>query len=195
MGAMAKTRKPPRRARRKRSSILQAASIALPILVGDVSHVPGDGSHHSPHTHEEPPSPSSTRERKPRGKQRPPDGESEAEVLATMARFGRAAVRAEREDEAEAFVGALAPMAAALAPAAAEQWAAATPSMVRGLSRAAAHLRRDPVTRPLIAVLPAATARAARHAQARTLRGGTVTPSQLVSQLGRETERLTASLR
>lgn len=121
------------------------------------------------------------------------EGEAEAELEATLARFGRQAAMAASENEAEAFVGALAPLAARLAPAAARQWAAATPDIVQGLSRAAAYLRRDPSTQPLVGVLPVATARAARRAQAVARQGRPMPPQALVSLVGREAQRIVSN--
>src|ERR1700730_643073 len=73
---------------------------------------------------------------------------------AMMEHLGAAAAEAETEAEAEAFIGALVPLAAGLVRAAAPHVARATPNLVKGLSRVAKSLRRNPTTRPLVRTLP-----------------------------------------
>ena len=81
---------------------------------------------------------------------------------AMMEHLGHAAAEAETEAEAEAFIGALVPLAAGLVRSAAPHVARATPHLVRGLSKVARTLRRNPTTRPLVRALPTIASRTTR---------------------------------
>ena len=69
---------------------------------------------------------------------------------ALMAHLGNAAASAESEDEAEAFIGALIPLAAQLIPRIAPAVMRAAPQLIRGLSNVTQRLRNNPATQQLV---------------------------------------------
>ena len=71
-----------------------------------------------------------------------------------MAHLSAQAARAESEAEAEAFIGALVPMAARLVPRAGRLVARNAPALIRGVGRVTRRLRRNPTTRKLVAAMP-----------------------------------------
>ena len=73
---------------------------------------------------------------------------------ALMEHLGHAAAEAETEEEAEAFIGALVPLAARLLPRAASAVMRVAPNLIRGAAGAARALRSNPATRPLVRTLP-----------------------------------------
>lgn len=113
------------------------------------------------------------------------EGESEFELdarrrmrpPALMRYLGYAAARADSEDEAEAFIGALVPLAAQAVPRAAPALMRVAPQLIRGLSSAASSMRRNPNTRALVQHLPAVAQRTAASIARRTAQGQRVTPS------------------
>lgn len=112
---------------------------------------------------------------------------------ALMEHLGHAAAEAESEEEAEAFIGALVPLAARLLPRAASAVMRVAPSLIRGAAGAARALRSNPATRPLVRTLPTVvrqtTATLARQAQ----QGRRVTPQAAVRTLARQTARVVGS--
>src|SRR5690606_18528300 len=81
------------------------------------------------------------------------------------------AVQADDDADAEAFIGALIPMAARLLPTAARVATRVAPRLISGLSRVSRALRQNPQTRQLIRALPNVarnvTRDVARHATRR----------------------------
>ncbi len=71
-----------------------------------------------------------------------------------MAHLSAQAARAESEAEAEAFVGALVPLAARLVPRAGRLVARHAPTLIRGVARVTRQLRRNPTARKLVAAVP-----------------------------------------
>jgi len=112
---------------------------------------------------------------------------------ALMEHLGHAAAEAESEEEAEAFIGALVPLAARFIPRAASAVMRVAPNLIRGVAGAARTLRANPATRPLVRALPTVvrrtTANLARQAQA----GRRVTPQTAVRTLARQTSRVIGS--
>jgi hypothetical protein len=80
----------------------------------------------------------------------------------TMAHLARQAAMTESEGEAEAFIGALVPLAAKLIPRAARLIARNAPTLVRSARRITRNLRRDPTTRRLVQVMPVVLQRTAQ---------------------------------
>jgi hypothetical protein len=96
-----------------------------------------------------------------------------------MAHLSRQAAAAENEDESEAFIGALVPLAARLIPRAASLVVRNAPALIRGATTIARNLRRDPATRRLIEAMPVVLQRTAQSladqaANGRLIDGGTV---------------------
>lgn len=114
---------------------------------------------------------------------------------ALMEHLGHAAAEAESEEEAEAFIGALVPLAARLIPRAASAVMRVAPNLIRGVAGAARTLRANPATRQLVRALPTVvrqtTANLARQAQ----QGRPVTPQAAVRTLARQTSRVIGSPR
>jgi hypothetical protein len=77
-----------------------------------------------------------------------------AEYDVLMEQLGDAAANSESEAEAEAFVGALLPLAAKAAPAVAKALPKVAPTVLRGASRLASSLHRNPKARPLLRTVP-----------------------------------------
>jgi hypothetical protein len=105
---------------------------------------------------------------------------------ALMEHLGHAAAQARTEAEAEAFLGALVPLAARVVPRAAPALLRAAPQLIRGIAGAARVLRRDPATRPLLRAMPTVVRRTAQTlAQQAPQRP--VAPQQAVRTLARQT--------
>ncbi len=92
---------------------------------------------------------------------------------AAMDYLAEMAVQADDDADAEAFIGALIPMAARLLPSAARVASRVAPRLISGLSRVTRTLRQNPQTRQLIRALPNVarnvTRDVARHATRRGL--------------------------
>jgi len=128
------------------------------------------------------------------------EAEDEVELLgddpeALMERLGDAACRARSEAEAEAFIGALIPLAAKLIPTAARVIRGAAPQLIRGASRVVKTLRRSPVTRKLVRTVPTIIKNTARDVARQVARGKRVTGRSAVRSLARNTARTLSSPR
>jgi len=114
---------------------------------------------------------------------------------AMMEHLGHAAAEAETEAEAEAFVGALVPLAARMVRAAAPHVARSTPHLVRGLSKVAHTLRRNPTTRQFVRVLPTVASRTTHSLARHAARGRPITPRQAVRTLAGHTNAVLSNPR
>jgi hypothetical protein len=127
------------------------------------------------------------------------EGEEEANPIrrvypdALMEHFGHAASQTESEAEAEAFVGALVPLAARLVPRVAPAIMRAAPQLIRGVARVTRTLRRNPATRPLVRAVPTIVRRTTASLARRVARGQTVTPRTAVRTLAGQTSRVLSS--
>ena len=129
------------------------------------------------------------------------EGELEGEVNplrrvysnALMEHLGHAAAEAENEEEAEAFIGALVPLAARLIPRAAPAIVRAAPGLIRGLTGATRALRRSSTTRPLVRTIPSIVRRTATTLARQTAQGARVTPQSAVRTLARQTAGVLSS--
>ncbi|MEU1275429.1 hypothetical protein [Streptomyces sp. NPDC005799] len=125
------------------------------------------------------------------------ESESEAEGMtnplrriypdALMEHLGHAAAEAESEEEAEAFIGALAPIAVGLARRAAPAVIRHAPQLVRGLAGVTRTLRRNPATRPLVRALPTIAVRTAGSLARQVARGRPVTARSAARTLAGQT--------
>ena len=102
-----------------------------------------------------------------------------------MEHIGHAAAEAEDEDEAEALVGSLVPLAARAAPALDR----ATPQLTKAVSAISRQLRANPSTRPLVRALPSIVARTAHTVNRHAAAGHRITPQRAVHTLARHTAR------
>jgi hypothetical protein len=112
---------------------------------------------------------------------------------ALMEHMGHAATEAETEAEAEAFIGALVPLAARLIPRVAPTIMRAAPQLIRGVSSVARTLRANPATRPLVRALPTIVRRTTADVARRASRGQPVTTHWAVRDLARQTARVLGS--
>jgi hypothetical protein len=107
-----------------------------------------------------------------------------------MEHLGHAAAEAEHEAEAEAFVGALVPLAAHLVPRAAPALMRVAPQLIRSAVGVGRALWRNPRTRPLVRSVPTIVTRTTRSVGRRAARGGQVTPQWAVRTLARHADRV-----
>jgi hypothetical protein len=102
-----------------------------------------------------------------------------------MEHVGHLAAETEDEDEAEAFIGSLVPLAAKAAPALLR----AAPHLTRAVSTVGRQLRANPSTRPLVRVLPSIVQRTAHTVNRQAAAGHRITPHRAVRTLARHTAR------
>ncbi|MBV9788825.1 MAG: hypothetical protein JOZ51_11660 [Chloroflexi bacterium] len=112
---------------------------------------------------------------------------------ALMEHLGHAAAQAESEAEAEAFIGALVPLAARVIPRAAPAIMRSAPQLVRGLANVTRTLRRTPATRPLVRTLPTVMRRTAANIARQQTQGRPVTPARAVQAMARQTAQVIGS--
>ncbi|MDS4011694.1 MAG: hypothetical protein RKK15_09865 [Defluviicoccus sp.] len=109
---------------------------------------------------------------------------------ALMEHLGRAAAAAQNEGEAEAFIGAMIPVAASLAPRVAPALLRVAPNLVAGAAGAARVLRDNPQMRPLVRTLPSIVRRTVGSIAQQAAQGRAVTPQMAVRTLAGETRRV-----
>jgi hypothetical protein len=114
----------------------------------------------------------------------------DAELMAHLA--GNAAT-AEGEEEAEAFIGALVPIAARLIPRAASLVSRNAPALIRGATRIVRRLRKDPATRRLVRAMPVVLQRTAQSLADQAASGRPVNAETTVRTLARMTGRVLGS--
>jgi hypothetical protein len=112
---------------------------------------------------------------------------------ALMAHLGNAAASAESEDEAEAFVGALIPIASRLIPRVAPAVMRAAPQLIRGISNVAQRLRSNPATQQLVRTLPTVARNTVASLARQVGQGRPVTPQTAVRTLAQQTARVLSS--
>jgi hypothetical protein len=108
---------------------------------------------------------------------------------AMMEHLAHAAMETESEAEAEAFIGALVPLAARLAPRVAPVIARAAPGLVRAASGVVRTLRANPATRPLVRALPTILRRTTADIARQSARGP-VPADRAVRTLARQTRQV-----
>lgn len=109
---------------------------------------------------------------------------------ALMAHLGNAAASAESEDEAEAFIGALVPLAARLIPRVAPAVMRAAPQLIRGISNVAQRLRSNPATQQLVRTLPTIARNTVGQIARQVGQGRPVTAQTAVRALAQQTARV-----
>ena len=112
-----------------------------------------------------------------------------------MEHLGHEAARTDSEAEAEAFLGALIPLAARLAPRVAPAIARVAPNLIRGIAGVARTLRGSPQTRPLVRALPQVVRQTTASLARRAQQGQPVSPQTAVRTLARQTSRVLGSPR
>jgi hypothetical protein len=108
---------------------------------------------------------------------------------AMMEHLAHAAMEAESEAEAEAFAGALVPLAARLLPRVAPVIARAAPGLVRAASGVVRTLRANPTTRPLVRAVPTILRRTTADIARQSARGP-VSADAAVRTLARQTQHV-----
>jgi len=114
---------------------------------------------------------------------------------ALMAHLGNAAASAESEDEAEAFIGALIPLAAQLIPRVAPAVMRAAPQLIRGISNVTQRLRNNPATQQLVRTLPTVARNTVGSLARQAARGRPITPQAAVRTLAQQTARVVGNPR
>jgi hypothetical protein len=126
------------------------------------------------------------------------EGECEGEGLnpirrvypdAMMEHLGHAAATARTEAEAEAFLGALVPIAARLIPRVAPAVMRAAPALIRGVANVGRTLLRNPAVRPLVQAVPNIVRGTVRDIAGQVARGRPITGQAAVRTLARNTYR------
>jgi hypothetical protein len=112
---------------------------------------------------------------------------------ALMEHLGHAAAEAHTEAEAEAFIGALIPLAARLLPQIAPLILRAAPGLIPGVAIVARTLRRSPITRSLVRTIPTIVRRTAASMSQQVRQGRVVTPKTAVRTLARQTAQVLGS--
>jgi hypothetical protein len=107
-----------------------------------------------------------------------------------MAHLGTRAAETESEEEAEAFIGALVPIAARLIPRAASLVARNAPALIRGATRISRQLRRNPRTRRLVQAMPVILQRTAQSLADQAANGTDIDPSTALDTLGTITQNV-----
>ena len=102
----------------------------------------------------------------------------------SMAHLAVRAERAHSEAEAEAFIGALVPLASKLIPRAAKLIARNAPTLVKGASRIVRLLRRNPQTRKMVRALPVVLQRTAQSLADQAANGREIDATTVVRTLG-----------
>jgi hypothetical protein len=109
------------------------------------------------------------------------------ETEALMAHLGNAAASAESEEEAEAFLGALIPLAAQLVPRVAPMVMRAAPQLINGVANAARTLMNSPATQQLVRTLPTIAKNTVGSIARQVANGQPVTVQSAVRTLARQT--------
>ena len=120
-------------------------------------------------------------------------GGNETRADSAMEHLGHAASVTMSEPEAEAFVGALVPLAARVVPRAAPILVRAAPELISGAARIARTLRRNPRTRPMVRVLPSIITQTAAQLARQSSDGRPVTPQKAVTALASQAARILSS--
>jgi hypothetical protein len=107
-----------------------------------------------------------------------------------MAHFATKAAESETEAEAEAFIGALIPLAAKLIPRAAKLIQANGPTLIKGVSQVARRMRRSPQGRRLVKALPVVLQRTAQSLADQAAAGRPIDATTVLGTLGDITGRV-----
>lgn len=109
-----------------------------------------------------------------------------ASAALLMEHLGSMAAQAESEAEAEAFLGALVPLAAKALPG----MLRAAPSLIRGVSKVGRTLYRNPATRQLIRAVPQVVKRTAVDVARQHASGRPLTTTMATRALARQTAKV-----
>jgi len=104
-----------------------------------------------------------------------------------MEHLGHSAAEAESEEEAEAFIGALIPLAAQLIPKVAPMVMKAAPQLVKAASNVAGRLLKSPSVRPLVRAVPNILRRTVADVSRQVAAGRPVTSQTIVRTFAKNT--------
>jgi hypothetical protein len=107
-----------------------------------------------------------------------------------MAHLSTRAARTSSDAEAEAFLGALVPIAAKLIPRAASALARNAPALIRGTSALGRRLRRNPATRRFVTAIPVILQRTAQSLADQMASGESITPETVIATMTRIAGRM-----
>ncbi|MFC6159833.1 hypothetical protein [Kribbella jiaozuonensis] len=107
-----------------------------------------------------------------------------------MAHLSAKAAQTSSEAEAEAFLGALVPIASKLIPRAAGVLARNAPALIRGTSALGRRLRRNPATRKYVMAMPVILQRTAQSLADQAAAGRSVSPETAISTMTRIAGRM-----
>lgn len=102
-----------------------------------------------------------------------------------MAHLSAKAARTSSESEAEAFLGAMVPIASKLIPRAAGVLARNAPALIRGTSALGRRLRRNPATRKFVMAIPVILQRTAQSLADQAGSGRPVSPETVIATMTR----------
>jgi hypothetical protein len=112
---------------------------------------------------------------------------------ALMEHLGHAAAEAESLHEADAFLGALVPLATSLVPKIAPALTRAAPALIKGVTRVGRTLLRSPTTRHLIRTVPGIVRGTAVNLLRRASHGQPINPQAAVRALAGQAARVLSS--
>lgn len=112
---------------------------------------------------------------------------------ALMAHLGNAAASSESEDEAEAFIGSLIPLAARLIPQAASAVMRHAPALISGISNVARTVMNNPTTQQMLRTLPTVARNTAADIARQVAAGRPITTDTAVRALARQTANVLSS--
>ena len=107
-----------------------------------------------------------------------------------MSYLAESAANTEDEEEAEAFIGALIPLAAQIIPHVAPTLMRAAPHLIRGATQVARTLRSQPGTQHFVRTLPTIVSRTAANIANQVSQGRRVTPATASRHFARQTYRV-----
>jgi hypothetical protein len=116
--------------------------------------------------------------------------QSPAVAAALMAHIGNAAANARTDQEAEAFLPALVPLATQILPRLAPTLMRAAPRLTKGLSGIVRSLRGSPGSRQLVRTVPSIMSRTVKSLGQQTAQGRPATPQAAVRTLAQQTSRV-----
>jgi|GEM_PF-1864328 hypothetical protein len=110
-----------------------------------------------------------------------------------MEHLAQAAARTPNDAEAEAFIGALVPLAAQILPKVGSAILKNAPQLIRSVSNITNTLRQSPQTRKMIRTIPTALQRTANKLAHQQKQGHPITAQQAVRTLAKQTARVIAN--
>jgi len=118
------------------------------------------------------------------------EGDYESSEIAEMEALAEAALEAESEEEAEAFIGAIASLASKILPKAISIGRKVLPHVIKGATRLFRQVRRSPAGRAVVRSLPTVMRGTMRQTLQRISQGQPVTPTYVARTMAGQAARL-----